>query len=54
MLINEAQAASLDRPDGAVAEEIGVPCGVVRVVVGTLAEDAAPAPAASVPPGPCP
>ncbi len=52
--VNEAQAASLDQPDGAVAEEIGVPCGVVRVVVGTLADGTAPAPAESVPPGPCP
>ena len=54
MSINEAQAAKLDTPGDGVAEEVGVPCGVLRLVVGTLPADAAPAPAASVSPGPCP
>ena len=52
--VNEAQARALAQDGPAVAIEQGVPCGVVRIVVGELGPDEAPAPAASVPPGPCP
>lgn len=52
--VNEAQAQTLAQAGQAVAVEQGVPCGVVRIVVGRLGPDAVPAPAASVPPGPCP
>jgi hypothetical protein len=51
--VNEAQAASLTDGGPAVASELGVPCGIVRLVIGELAEDEAPAPAQSVAPGPC-
>ena len=52
--VNEAQARALAEDGPAVAIEQGVPCGVVRIVVGELGPDEVPAPAASVPPGPCP
>ncbi|MEO5885021.1 MAG: hypothetical protein ABIQ58_05850 [Candidatus Limnocylindrales bacterium] len=52
--INEAQAGSLDLPGRGVADEVDVPCGVLRVIVGTLEDGTVPAPAASVDAGPCP
>ena len=53
--VNADQAASLSGDRGpAIALEQGVPCGIVRLVVGELAADEVPAPAASVAPGPCP
>lgn len=52
--VNEAQAQDLAEAGQAVAIEQGVPCGVVRIVVGELGPNEVPAPAASVPPGPCP
>lgn len=52
--VNEAQAQDLAEAGRGVAVEQGVPCGVVRIVVGELGPSAVPAPAASVPPGPCP
>ncbi|CAN5602453.1 hypothetical protein BH20CHL7_BH20CHL7_09950 [soil metagenome] len=52
--VNEAQADSLSGGGAAIALEQGVPCGIVRLLVGELAADEVPAPAASVPPGPCP
>lgn len=52
--VNEAQAQTLAEAGQAVAIEQGVPCGVVRIVVGELGPSEVPAPAASVPPGPCP
>ena len=52
--VNEAQARALAEDGPAVAIEQGVPCGVIRIVVGELGPDEVPAPAASVPLGPCP
>lgn len=52
--VNEAQARALAEDGPAVAIEQGVPCGIVRIVVGELGPDEAPAPAASISPGPCP
>ena len=60
-----AVVAAFDAPSGAVqalregrggplGEEVGVPCGVVRILIGTLEPDEALAPARSVEPGPCP
>lgn len=46
-----AEAAAGGYGNGAA---IGLPCGVVTVLIGRLASDAALAPAESVPPGPCP
>ena len=37
-----------------IAQEFGVPCGVIRIVIGELGTDRAPAPAPSVAAGPCP
>jgi hypothetical protein len=51
--VNEAQAASMAEGGAAVAVEQGLPCGIVRLVIGELAEDEAPAPAERVAPGPC-
>lgn len=52
--VNEAQAGSIGVRGRGVAGEVGVPCGILRVVVGTLEDGAVPAPAESVAPGPCP
>jgi hypothetical protein len=52
--VNAAQAASITGGGPAVASEVGLPCGIIRLVVGELADDEAPAPAESVAPGPCP
>ncbi|MFP5343276.1 MAG: hypothetical protein ACLGIJ_10170 [Candidatus Limnocylindria bacterium] len=52
--VNEAQAASLVDGGPAIAVEHGVACGIIRLVIGELAADEAPAPARSVEPGPCP
>jgi hypothetical protein len=52
--VNEAQAASLTGGGMAIASEVGLPCGIIRLVIGDLAADEAPAPAESVPPGVCP
>ncbi len=52
--VNEAQAASMTDGGPAVASETGVPCGLIRVVVGELAANEDPAPGQSVQPGPCP
>ena len=52
-----APAAEVDRTrDGgpALGEEIGVPCGVVTILIGTLRDDEMLAPAEAVEPGPCP
>jgi hypothetical protein len=38
----------------AVGDEVGLPCGIIRILVGALADGEALAPAASVEPGPCP
>jgi len=51
--VNEAQAESIGLVGRGVADEVGVPCGILRVVVGTLEDGAVPAPAESVAPGPC-
>jgi hypothetical protein len=51
--VNEAQAASITMGGAAVAVEQGLPCGIIRLVIGALAEDEAPAPAESVAPGAC-
>jgi hypothetical protein len=51
--VNEAQAASITDGGPAVAAEVGLPCGVIRLVIGVLAEGEAPAPAESVAPGSC-
>lgn len=37
-----------------VGESLGLPCGVLTALVGTLSADEALAPAESVAPGPCP
>ncbi|MEX1172780.1 MAG: hypothetical protein WEG56_09230 [Chloroflexota bacterium] len=52
--VNQAQAESLSGGGPAIALEQGVPCGIVRLVVGEVAAGEVPALAASVPPGPCP
>lgn len=53
--VNAAQAESLSGGGGPViALEQGLPCGIVRLVVGELAAGEVPAPAARVAPGPCP
>lgn len=52
--VNAAQAASITGGGPAVASEVGLPCGIIRLVVGELADHEAPAPAESVAPGPCP
>ncbi|MEO6206570.1 MAG: hypothetical protein ABIP77_01290 [Candidatus Limnocylindrales bacterium] len=52
--VNEAQAQTPAQAGQGLAVEQGVPCGIVRIVVGELGPDAVPAPAASVSPGPCP
>lgn len=52
--VNEAQAASLTGDGMPIGVEQGVPCGVVRIVVGVPDPDTAPAPGEAVPPGPCP
>lgn len=52
--VSEAQAASLSGGGPAIASEQGLPCGIIRLVIGELADDEAPVPAVSVPPGPCP
>ena len=52
--VNEAQAQSIAGGGPAIALELGVPCGIVRLVVGELTADEAPAPAESLSPGPCP
>jgi hypothetical protein len=51
--VNEAQAASITDGGAAVAAEQGLPCGIIRLVIGELAANEAPAPAESVAPGPC-
>ncbi|MEX2183445.1 MAG: hypothetical protein WEC14_03295 [Chloroflexota bacterium] len=52
--VNDAQAGSISDGGLAIALEQRVPCGIVRLVVGELAPNNTPVPAASVPPGPCP
>jgi len=52
--VNEAQARSLVGGGPAIASEQGLPCGIIRLVIGELAAGEAPAPAQSVAPGPCP
>ena len=52
--VNASQAASLADGGPAVVTETGVPCGVIRLVVGDLPANEAPAPAASIAPGPLP
>lgn len=52
--VNEAQAATLTGDSMPIHIEQGLPCGVVRIEVGVPDPDVAPAPAKSVPPGPCP
>jgi len=54
MAVNEPQAASLTGGAMPIGVEQGVPCGVVRIVVGVPDPGAVPAPAQAVPPGPCP
>jgi hypothetical protein len=51
--VDEAQAVSMVDGGPPVALEQGLPCGIIRLVVGELAEDEAPAPAESVAPGSC-
>jgi hypothetical protein len=51
--VDEAQAVSMVDGGPPVAHEQGLPCGIIRLVVGELAEDEAPAPAESVAPGSC-
>ena len=52
--VDEAQAATIDQPGRGIAEEVAVPCGILRVTIGSIGSGAAPAPAASVAPGECP
>lgn len=60
-----AVIAAFDAPAGAVqalregrggplGEEVGVPCGVVRILIGDLEPAEGLAPAEAVEPGPCP
>jgi hypothetical protein len=52
--VNAAQATTLDQPGRGLAEEVAVPCGILRITIGSIGSGAAPAPAASVAPGDCP
>lgn len=52
--VNDAQLADAADGDYGEGTSVGLPCGVVTVIVGRLSSDAALAPATSVPPGPCP
>lgn len=52
--INEPQAATLTADGMPIGVEQGVPCGVVRIVVGVPDPLVAPAPGPAVSPGPCP
>lgn len=54
MAINEPQAASLTGGGMPIGVDQGVPCGVIRIVVGMPDPDVEPAPAEAVPPGACP
>lgn len=52
--VNEAQAASLTGGAMPIGVEQGVPCGIVRIVIGVPDADVVPAPGEAVAPGPCP
>lgn len=52
--VNQAQAASLTGGAMPIGVERGLPCGVVRIVVGVPDRNVVPAPAEAVPSGPCP
>jgi len=53
--VNVPSLESLEAGTGMpVGESVGLPCGVVTLLVGELAPDQALSPAMSVPPGPCP
>ena len=52
--VNEPQAVTLTGGGMPIGVEQGVPCGVIRIVVGIPDPDVAPAPGEAVPSGPCP
>lgn len=52
--INDDQLAAGSAGGYGNGASVGLPCGVVTVLIGRLAADAALAPAESVAPGPCP
>ena len=52
--INDEQLAAGAAGNYGNAASVGLPCGVITVLIGQLGETEALAPAASVEPGPCP
>lgn len=54
LVVNDDQLADAAAGRYGNGQSIGLPCGVLTVIIGQLASDAALAPAESIPPGPCP
>ena len=54
LLVNDDQLAAAAAGGFGNGSSIGLPCGVVTVIIGQLSPDAVLAPAESNPPGPCP
>ncbi len=54
MVVNDDQLADAAAERYRNASSVGLPCGVVTVLIGNLGPDGALAPAAAAPAGPCP
>ena len=54
MVVNDDQLAAAAAGRYGNASSVGLPCGVVTVVIGELGPDEVLAPAEAVPAGPCP
>lgn len=54
MVVNDDQLAAAAAGRYGNASSVGLPCGVVTVLIGELGPDEALAPAEAVPAGPCP
>ncbi len=52
--VNNGQIEQATAGGHATGDSVGLPCGVLSVVVGTLRANEVPAPPPSVAPGPCP